>query len=342
MFDKQYLFDTIYTLFSIDSPSGYTKNATEFIKQEVEKFGYTANYTNKGNLIVDIKGKDEILHALGAHVDTLGLIVRSISECGTLNFERIGGPLLPTLDGEYCKIITRDGKEYTGTILSKSPATHVFEDAKTRVRDEHNMEIRIDEIVRSKKDVMDLGIQNGDYIFIDPKTIITEKAFIKSRFLDDKVCCCAILCVLKYLSENQLTPMHSFKIIFSTYEEVGHGSSYIPKEIKEFLSVDMGCVGLDLACTEYDVSICAKDSSGPYDYNFVTKLSNYAKESNLNYAIDIYPKYSSDVSAALRAGSDIRGCVIGPGVHASHGMERCHYLGLENTMKLLVEYMLKG
>ena len=142
------------------------------------------------------------------------------------------------------------------------------------------------------------------------------------------------------MHRENLKPKNTLKIVISTYEEVGHGSSYIPSDISEMIAVDMGCIGDDLSCSEYDVSICAKDSSGPYDYNMTTKLINLAKENNLNYAVDIYPMYGSDVSAALRAGNDIRGALIGPGVHASHGMERTHVNALINTIKLLALYLI--
>ena len=105
------------------------------------------------------------------------------------------------------------------------------------------------------------------------------------------------------------------------------------------IAVDMGCIGLDLNCTEYDVSICAKDSGGPYDYELTTQLINLAKENNLKYAVDIYPRYGSDVGAALKGGNNIKGGLIGTGVHASHGMERTHYSALENTIKLLLLYI---
>ena len=73
----------------------------------------------------------------------------------------------------------------------------------------------------------------------------------------------------------------------------------------------------------------------------VTDLVNLAKDNELKYAVDIYPFYVSDVGAALKAGNDIRGALIGPGVHASHGMERTHYNALENTVKLLYLYLTK-
>lgn len=203
------------------------------------------------------------------------------------------------------------------------------------------MEVRIDEVVHSKADVEKLGINNGDFICIDTKTQITESGFIKSRFLDDKISATALMGVLKYLKDNNITPQRDLVIMFSTYEEVGHGASCLPEEVEELLAVDMGCIGTDLACTEQDVSICAKDSSGPYDYEMITRLVELSKENKLNYAVDIYPQYGSDVSAALRGGNDIKGALIGPGVHASHGMERTHYDGVESTMKLVVSYITK-
>lgn len=340
--NKNYILEIASKLINIDSPSGFTKNAVDYLEKEIQLLGFTTEKTKKGNLIVTVQGKDSS-HTLGlsAHIDTLGLMVRSIKTDGKLAITRIGSPSLPTLDGEYCRIITRDNKVYTGTILSTSPSKHVHPDSSSAARIEDLMEVRIDEVVNSKEDTQKLGIQNGDIIAIDPKFTVTDSGFIKSRFLDDKISTSALMGVLKYLKDNEIQPEYNIKIIFSTYEEVGHGSSWIPEDIDELLAVDMGCIGLDLACTEQDVSICAKDSSGPYDYEMTTTLLNLAKENNLRYAVDIYPAYSSDVSAALKGGNNIKGALIGPGVHASHGMERTHYDGVENTVKLILAYILK-
>ncbi len=279
------------------------------------------------------------LEVLAAHVDTLGLMVRSIDANGGLNFTVLGGPILNTYDGEYCTIITRDNKRYRGTVLSKSPSVHVYEDASKRSRDANNMYVRLDENVESKEDVQNLGIRNGDIIAIDPKVEILQSGFIKSRFLDDKISVALVLGVMKMYKDENIKPKYKTKVLFSTYEEVGHGMASLPSDIKELLSVDMGSMGLDLECTEYDVSICAKDSSGPYDYGITTELINLAVDNNVRHVVDIYPMYGSDTSAALRGGNDIKGALIGPGVHASHGMERAHVDGVLNTMKLLSLYL---
>lgn len=339
--NKEYLLSTAKEILEFNSPTGFCFEIMDKIEEIVGEFGYKFERNNKGGGIITIEGSsDEKVIGLSAHVDTLGAMVRSITSSGTLRFTLIGGPIVPTLDGEYCKIRTRDGKIYDGTFLSTSPAAHVYEDSKTKKRDANNMEIRIDEVVKNKSDVEELGIAPGDFVFIDPKTTITQSGFIKSRFIDDKGSVAALMALLEMLHRENIIPKFKTKILISNYEEVGHGTSYIPSDITEMIAVDMGCIGEDLSCTEYDVSICAKDSGGPYDYNMVTDLVNLAKSNNISYAIDIYPMYGSDVGAALKAGNNIRGALIGPGVHASHGMERTHYNALENTIKLLALYLL--
>lgn len=337
--DKEYIKALAEKLFSIDSPSGYTGNAIAFLEQEAQSLGYAAFRNEKGNLHIMVNGCDESRTVgISAHTDTLGLMVRSINADGTLAITALGGPIMPTLDGEYCRIITRDQKVYTGTILSSSPAVHVYADAKSKARDCDNMLVRIDEVVKNKEDVKALGIMNGDIIAYDPKTVITPSGFVKSRFLDDKISVVCLFGVLKMMREQKITPKHRCIFIITTYEEVGHGASSLP-ELNELIACDMGCIGLDLACSEYDVSICAKDSGGPYDYAMTSKLIELAKREKLNFAVDIYPYYGSDVGAGLRGGNDIKGALIGPGVHASHGMERTHMQALDATMELILAYI---
>jgi len=327
-------------LLEITSPSGYTKDVINFLAEECSKRKLDYYVCNKGNLIIDFKGEKSHTIGLSGHVDTLGAMVRSVKSDGTLRFSVIGGPILPTYDGEYCKVITRDNKVFSGTFLSNSPAVHVYKDAKSLPRNEENMHIRLDEKVKSKEDVKKLGIGVGDFIAVEPKTIITDTGFIKSRFLDDKISVAILFSLIDHILENNLKLKYNLTFIITTYEEVGHGATSIPK-VDELIAVDMGCIGDDLTCTEYDVSICAKDGFSTYDFDITNKLISIAKELDLNYAVDLYPYYSSDVSAALRGGNSIRGGLIGPGVSASHGMERTHIEAVDNTLKLLIGYITK-
>lgn len=327
-------------ILEIPSPTGYSIEIASFIENEFKKRKLAYHKNKKGNIIVPLKGKTDHTITFTAHIDTLGAMVRSIKSDGTLIFSVLGGPQLATYDGEYCTIITRKGKKYRGTFLSNSPSSHVYKDASTSPRNEENMHIRIDEVVKNKKEVLNLGINTGDYIALDPKTTITDSGFIKSRFLDDKISVAILFTIIDYINEKNIIPNSNLNFLFSTYEETGHGGSNIP-ETDELIAVDMGCVGKDLNCTEYDVSICVKDSSGPYDFNITNELIQIAEKEKLNHGIDVYPYYGSDVSAAYRAGNDIKGALVGPGVAASHGMERTHKDGVDATIKLLIKYITK-
>ena len=336
----EFIKNIAYKIFGCDSPTGYSMNINKLIVELLAELGYSAGITNKGNVRLFIEGEDHSKKvATSAHTDTLGLMVRSINGDGTLSVTNVGGPSLPTLDGEYCKIATRGGKVYTGTILCSSASVHVYEDAKTKPRTLDTLNIRIDEVVKSRQDVVNLGINNGDYVFIDPKTIITESGFLKSRFIDDKGSVCAILGVLKMLKDKGLKPAYDTYVYFVNQEEVGHGAATVDKDIDEFVTVDMGCIGKDLAGNEFEVSICAKDSGGPYSYELTSKLVNLAKENDVKFVLDIFPYYGSDIGAAWHSGVDCAGALIGPGVHASHGMERTHLDAISNTMKLLFAYL---
>ena len=341
-FDLDYFKKVSKDIFLCDSPTGYTFNVISLIKDYIDSFGYQSKMMNNGALEVTIPGNDHSkLVATSAHCDTLGLMVRSIKGNGRLALTKLGGPSTPTLDGEYCKIYTRDGKVYKGTILSTSPAVHVYKDANTKSRDIDELEVRIDEMVNSKDDVIKLGIQNGDIVCYDTKFEITDSGFLKTRFIDDKASAVVLIMLLKYMSDHKIEMKYDTKIYFVVYEEVGHGASMVDKNIDEFVTLDMGCIGLDLAGNEYAVSICAKDSGGPYDYELTTRLINLAKENNIDYTIDIFPFYGSDIGAASSAGVDFKGALVGTGVSASHGMERTHIKGIENTLKLIYKYLVK-
>ena len=331
-----FIAEQLKTLTAIPSPSGYTKNATDYLMKLLQDMGYEPKLSRKGNVFVTLGGDGEPL-VLAAHVDTLGAMVRSIKDNGRLRPTTLGGHVWSTADGANCTIHTRDGKVYTGVVLNTEPSAHVA-DKKVETLEE-NMEILLDKPVSTKAETLALGIQTGDIIAMDPRTVITESGYIKSRFLDDKLSASILLGIAKIVKDESLSFHRKVSLLFTVYEEVGHGGSFVPEDTTEMISVDMGCVGADLGCTERMVSICAKDSGGPYNYDLVTELSNIAKEEQLDYAIDVYPHYGSDVEATLHAGYDIRHGLIGPGVYASHNYERSHLDGVKNTFLLLTTYI---
>lgn len=336
----EYVMGQLEKIINIPSPSGFTKEVMKAVEEEAKRLGFTSEYNKKGGLIIHVPGEGGETLGLSAHVDTLGAMIRSVSPEGMLRIVPVGGYMMESIEGMYCKIHTRDGHIYTGTVLTKAPSVHTYDEAKTLERTPKNMEIRVDEVINSKEDVEKLGISAGDYVSLDPMFTYTESGFIKSRHLDDKASVAVLLGLLKYISETGRKPSRNVKIVISNYEEIGHGASWLPQDITEFLAVDMGALGDDLTGNEFKVSICAMDSSGPYDYDMTNRLIEIAKEKKLDYAVDVFPHYGSDVSAALKGGNNIKGALIGQGVHASHGTERTHVKGLEQTLELLKGFVL--
>ncbi len=334
-----FVVEQVVNLCEIASPSGFTKKAESYLQDFFTKLGFENRISNKGSVIVELGGKGDPL-ALAAHIDTIGAMVRSIKDNGRLRFTKIGGYPGNNIEQENCVIHTRYGKEYSGTIQLTKPSTHVYKDIVKIERDDKNLEVVLDEVVNSKEDVEKIGIRTGDFISFDPRTVVTGSGYIKSRHLDDKASAGILLGFAKLVKEGKIELKRKTYLIFTGYEEVGHGGAAgIPKDIVEMISVDMGAVGDDLKTNEHTVSICAKDSVGPYDYDVTTSLIKIAEEKDLNFAVDIYPRYGSDVDVTLRSGFDIKHGLIGPGVYASHGYERTHLDGLENTLQLLIYYL---
>ena len=336
-----YIMEKTTEVLAIDSPTGYTRNAAEYVVKEYEKLGYKPVMTVKGGVLVDIGGKnkdDGVV--LAAHIDTLGAIVCEIKSNGNLKVSPLGGMNPNNAEAENCRIVTRFNGIYQGTFQLNNASIHVNKDYNDTKRGYGEMEVVLDEKVSSKEDTEKLGIMVGDIVCFDPRTTITESGYIKSRFLDDKLSVGILLGYAKYLKEEGIELENRMYHYITVYEEVGHGgAASIPDGVKEVISVDMGCVGDDLECTERKVSICAKDSGGPYNYDVTGALIEAAKRAKVDYAIDVYPHYGSDVEASLRSGYDIRHGLIGPGVYASHNYERSHMDGVKNTFTLLKTYI---
>ncbi|MEM7167810.1 MAG: M42 family metallopeptidase [Planctomycetota bacterium] len=329
-------YDTLRQLIEIDSPTGFTSQACDFVRQQLEGYGLKPTLTNKGAVRCTLGDSPKV--ALAAHVDTLGAIVCGIDANGTLKISRLGGLSLNMAEGEYVRVHTLEGKQYTGTLLLNNPSAHANKDLSSSKREPEKMHIRLDEHAKTKGHVRELGIRIGDFVAFDPRYQELPSGYIKSRYLDNKAGCYVLLEVARRLHEQGIQP--AAEIFFSNYEEVGHGGcAGYSSGVEELLVIDMGVLGDACEGEETRCSICAKDSTGPYDYDMRRRLVELAEAQQIRHSIDVYPFYGSDGSAALRAGHDFRVALIGPGVAASHGVERTHGDGIEATIDLCLAYL---
>ena len=328
-------------LLAIDSPSGYTRAAEDYVAAQFAALGCPVQRTVKGGILADLGGTDaDNALLLEAHADTLGGMVAEIKGNGRLRIVNVGGMNANNAEAENCRVVTKFHGVYEGTLQLVNASLHVNGDYSTTSRKFDVMEVVLDEAADTAEAVKALGISVGDFVCFDPRSRVTASGYIKSRFLDDKLSVGILLGFAKYLKDQNITPARRVYVHVTVYEEVGHGgAASVPAGVTEAISVDMGCVGEGLQCTERQVSICAKDSGGPYSYDVVCGLIAAAQKTGADYAVDIYPYYGSDVEATLSAGHDLRHGLIGAGVYASHGYERSHKDGVTNTLKLLEGYV---
>jgi putative aminopeptidase FrvX len=339
--DMSYILETMERLIATPSPVGYYTEIKPVIEELAAALGYSVTYDNRDTAYITVEGEDTSKTVcLSAHADTLGLMVRGINSDGTLRVRALGGINFVNIEGENVTLHTRGGKTYTGMVVCAHHSSHAFDDAKTMERNENTSFILLDEQVKSADDVRALGIRHGDYISIDPRFTLTGNGYIKSRFIDNKAAMACSFAVLKLLAENNLKPKCNTVFAFSFYEEIGLGGAYVPPEIEEYVAVDIAILGPDSDGSEHAVTICAKDAAMPYDYGLTNRLIKLADGAGCNYAIDLFYRYGSDANQAIKGGNNLRAAAFGMGVYSSHGVERAHIDGIENTARLMLAYTL--
>ena len=341
--DKQYLIHVFEKIINVPSPVGYYVELNPVLEEMVQELGLSVTRDHRSTTYISVPGKNpQKTIMVGAHADTLGMMIYKIEKNGKLRVRQLGGCNFNNLEGETVYVHTRDGRKYSGLFACQSHSVHTFEDARTLERNESTMVILLDEIISTKEEVQALGISNGDFVSIDPRMQLTENGYLKSRFIDDKGAIACVFSVLKYFKENNLQPTHNVIFAIPYNEEIGFGGTYIPEGVSEYLAIDIGLVGPDLEGNEHSVSICAKDNAAPYDYDLTNRLVECAKNTSTPYALDIFYRYGTDGNAAMRAGNNLRAAAFGMAVYCSHGMERTHLDGLTGTVNILLEYLLEG
>ncbi len=341
--DEAYFTDFLIDLLNIPSPTGFTKEAVDFVEKELSKNKQLKlSRTPKGALLAKWEVKSDLPPvALTAHVDTLGAVVKEIKGNGRLHLSRIGGIQWPTIETEGVWVFTSSDKKIRGSVLIDVASGHIHGNAPDLPRDDKHLEVRLDAKTTSEKETRALGINIGDCVAFDTRTEVTN-GFIRSRFLDDKACVANLVAAIRSMVETGQSPARSAYFFISNYEEVGHGAAAgIPDEVAELVTVDMAVVGPGQESDEFHATLCVKDSGGPYHEGLSKKLRNIAEKHGIPYKTDVYPFYGSDGEAFWRAGGNVAMSLIGPGIDASHNYERAHMDGLNATTNWVMAYLLE-
>ncbi|MBX3062114.1 MAG: M42 family metallopeptidase [Anaerolineae bacterium] len=332
-------------LLNTPSPTGYHREAIDYVERAFSQIpNLHLKRTTKGALQVTIPGRSSNApRALTAHVDTLGAMVKEIKPNGRLKLAQVGGYVWNEIELEGVTIRTFDDRRYRGTVVPVNASSHVNSKLGEQPRNADTMEVRLDERTSSADQTRALGIEVGDFVFLDPRVEASASGFVRSRHLDDKAGVAAIYGALLALAQRGLQPAQQCTVLISNYEEVGHGGAdSLPNDLAEYVVIDMGALGDGQNGDEFSVSICAKDSSGPYHFDLTGKLRGLATAFNIPYKVDIYPFYGSDGSMYWRSAGRARVGLIGPGIDASHAYERTHVESIIGSAHLIARYLLDG
>jgi putative aminopeptidase FrvX len=340
-FDGEDCVERLVELLDIPSPVGYTEAALAAIEGHLRDLGVAFGRTPKGALRWTLAGGAAPARAVAVHVDTLGAMVKAIKPSGRLRLTNLGGYDWATIEGAECLVHRRHGPPCTGTVVNVKQSTHVHgPELRALQRTEAVMELRLDEVVESDAEVRELGVSVGDPVSFVASPRRTDSGFVKARHLDNKAGVAIALAATRTLVTSKAVLPGDVHVFVSNYEEVGHGAAYgIPDEVEELVVIDMAAVGEGQTSRETHVTLCAKDAGGPYDLRLGRALQELAEAHGIDLLVDLYPYYSSDATAAWRAGGRFRAALIGPGVDASHSYERTHVRALDATGRLLLAYL---
>ena len=331
--------EAIEKLVKIPSPTGFTGKVKDFLVENAEKKGFSHTVTKKGAVIYSFGPQNKPGTFFAAHVDALGAIVTAVDDASErVRITTVGGYPALYIIGEVCTIHTRKGKEYVSTFLPENPAVHVNSKLREMVPDFDNCSLRVDISLENGEKLSDL-ISVGDFVSLDCGFRYVD-GYVNSRHLDDKASAGIFVYLADIIKKNESKLKNRVSFFFNVTAETGQGIAATPQG-DDFIVVDMGVVGKGTAGSEKCVSICAKDSSGPYNYDLTTELINLAEKNKIAYKTDVFPFYGSDGSALLRSCSDTRVALIGQGVNASHGYERTHVDGLTATASLILAYIFR-
>lgn len=338
--DIEYLQTRLLELLAIPSPTGLTNEISRYVGRALEDLRIDYTLTRRGTIVARIPGADRTQsRAIVNHLDSIGAVVVGLKDNGRLKLSPVGTWSSRFAEGARVTVFSRDGA-YRGQVLPLLASGHAF----NKQIDElpvawDQVEVRLNEPCDNLDALEQLGIGHGDYVAFDSNPEISDSGYITARHLDNKAGASALLAALKHIMTQSLQPAIDVMAIFTITEEVGTGAgASLTDEVVEFVGIDIGPVAPGQNARETGVTLCAQDTSGPFDRHMLNKLKALCRSHEIDYQVDLFRYYYSDANSAVRAGHDVRDALITFGTDATHGYERTHLTSLESVSKLLVTY----
>lgn len=341
MIDGDRITRTLLELLAIPSPCGMTDEIVQYVSGVLAGIGIEHELTRRGTIRALLPGREpEPARAIVTHVDTIGAMVRLIRDDGRLTVAPIGHWSSRFAEGVRVTIFSSD-RTHRGCLL---PCVEwgVSRDQGVEAVPQNwdHIELRLEAPVFSRQDILDLGIEVGDFIALDSAPEVLDTGYIVGRNLDNKAGTAAVLDLIRHLTEEGVQPMHDTYVLFTITETIGAGmGGAVLPEVSELLTVDFASGKSTEKSPFRRVTLASGDASGPYDFHLTAHLHQLAERASVPIEQKYLKAFHSDAAAALVAGHDVRTAVIAYAGDASHSVERTHVQSLTNVARLLEAYV---
>ena len=338
--DTAFLRESLLDMLAIPSPTGFTDELVRYVCRRLADIDVEYALSRRGTITATLPGRSgEMARAIANHIDTIGAAVSSIHENGRLGLKPIGTWSSRFAEGGRVTIFTGE-RAYRGQVLPLLASGHAFNEQIDQLPvGWEQVEVRINQPVENAADTRALGIRPGNFVAFDSDPEWDDSGYVSARHLDNKAGAAAALTALKALKENGIRPAVDLQVMFTITEEVGTGAgTSLEDRVEEFVGIDIGPVAPGQNARETGVTLCAQDTSGPFDRHLTQALRNLCRQHGIGCQTDVFRYYYSDANSAIVAGHDVRHALVTFGTDATHGYERTHENSLASIAEMLVVY----
>ncbi|MCP5145225.1 MAG: osmoprotectant NAGGN system M42 family peptidase [Gammaproteobacteria bacterium] len=337
---REYLLARLAEMLAIPCPTGFTDEIVHYICNELTALHVPFTLTRRGTIVATVAGRDSSrARAVANHLDTIGATVTAIKSNGRLAISPVGTWSSRFAEGGRVSVFSGQ-HVIRGQVLPVLASGHAFnQQIDTLPVDWQQVELRLNCPAQDRDGLLAMGIRQGDFVAFDSDPEFDESGYITARHLDNKAGAAALLSALRTLKEAAQPPAVDFYAIFTVTEEVGTGAgASLDRKVSEFVGIDIGPVAAGQNARETGVTLCAQDTSGPFDRLLLKHLRNLCRYHDIAHQVDVFRYYYSDANSAIVAGHDLHHGLITFGTDATHGYERTHVTSLLDIARLLTVY----
>ena len=328
------MLDTLKTLCNLSGVSGWEDKASDFICNEAGPFADEISKDSMGNIFVFKKGKKSPTAPLMvcAHMDEVGLIIKSITDEGYLKFGFIGGVDRRVVIGKRVMVA---GK-YPGLIGVKAVHLSTKDERKSVPK---TQDLYIDIGATSKEQAEKL-VSLGDFASFDSDFRLFGDGFVKAKALDDRIGCAIMLTLLK---EDLPVDTH---FVFTVQEEVGlRGATVAASRVNPHSALVLeGTTAADIPEMEGALQVCnlgcgpvigLMDRSTIYDKEYLAKLMSLASDAGIPCQTKKLIAGGTDAGIIHKSGSGVRTTSISAPIRYIHSPASVACISdIENMLKL--------